>query len=71
MPSTANNFIARTAYRNNIAQGFVMIGATAASGQFTYDEDLAIIGTKDAVAAELRRLGHSLNVNCHIERILA
>lgn len=48
-----------------------MIGATAASGQFTYDEDLAIIGTKDAVAAELRRLGHSLNVNCHIERILA
>ena len=56
MPSTETNFTARTAYRNNVAQGFVMIGVTADSGHFTFDEDLAIMGTKDDVAAELRRL---------------
>ena len=48
-----------------------MIGVTADSGHFTFDEDLAIMGTKDDVAAELRRLGYVLGINCHIERIAA
>lgn len=63
-----SNYTARTAYRNNVAQGYVMVGTPAESGRFTFDEDLAIMGTKDDVAAELRRLGYFPGMNCHIER---